>query len=185
MSTHCYTKLSQHEDKEHDIEISQQTQGPINTHREIKNNIIIKQTDNNICFANNGVYIVMRTNRNSQQIKAVNEVKNDISKELLFLWCCALFVMYYIIVNDIINNDTINMLTVIFFPYDIAIIFAYIIKHYQYTYVRNFMNIIIFIGLCPWIAIISFYAINFDKNQLFPFIVVIIKLFLGIVLMLY
>jgi hypothetical protein len=70
------------------------------------------------------------------------------------------------------------MLTVIFFPYDIAIIFAYIIKkHYQYTYVRNFMNIIIFIGLCPWIAIISFYAVNFDNNQLFPFIVIIINHF--------
>ena len=36
MSTHCYTKLSQHEDKEHDIEISQQTQIPIITHQETK-----------------------------------------------------------------------------------------------------------------------------------------------------
>ena len=91
MSTHCYTKLSQHEDKEQNIEISQQTQIPIPipiiTHQETKtehiktkNNIIIKQTDNNISFANNDVYIVMQTNRNSQQIispqiREVSEVR--------------------------------------------------------------------------------------------------------------
>ena len=199
MSTHCYTKLPQHEDKEQNIEISQQTQIPIITHQETKtehiktkNNIIIKQTDNNISFANNDVYIVMQTNRNLQQIispqiRTVSEVKkNKISKELLFLWCCALFVMYYIIVNDIVNNDTINRLTVIFFPYDIAIIFAYIIKkYYKQSYVRTFMSIFIFFGLCPWITIMYLYCINFDNNQLFPFIVVIIKLNLGIALMLY
>ena len=89
MSTHCYTKLEEHKNMERDIEILQHAQIPIITHQETetehiktKNNIIIKQTDNNISFANNDVYIVMHTNRNSQQIispqiRAVSEVKKN------------------------------------------------------------------------------------------------------------
>ena len=52
--------------------------------------------------------------------------------------------MYYIIINDVAIDGTMDKLTTMFFPCGIVV--AYIIKkHSRQTYVKTFVNIIIFV----------------------------------------
>ena len=192
MSTQCYSKL-----EEHNIEISSHPLPPYNyqetqTEQEHieSNKIIIKQSENNISFTDSDVYVEIPSYDNSQQIiipqNNIDSKVNKISHTLLFIWYVVMIVMYWIVINNIINNDTINMFTTMFFLLDISTMYAYVIKktHYQQSFTQNFMNIIIFFGLCSGIVLICMFFQNLSNAIIFPFITVIIKVFLGLLLIL-
>lgn len=57
---------------------------------------------NNISFASNNEYNIMHNIHSSQQIKLFS--KNKISKWAIFLWLCALIIMYYISIKYFIMS---------------------------------------------------------------------------------
>lgn len=65
-------------------------------------NICINQANNNINFACNDEYNIMHNTYSSQQIKLFS--KNKISKGAIFLWLCALIIMYYISIKYFIMS---------------------------------------------------------------------------------
>ena len=184
MSAQCYSKL-----EEHNIEISPHPLPPYNYQKTQTEQEHI-EPNNNISFTDSDVYAEIPSYNNSQQIimpqnnadSKVNE--NKISHTLLFLWYIAMVTMYWIVINNIIDSDTVNMFISMFFVLDISTMYAYVIKktHYQHSFTRNFMNIIIFFGLCSGIALICMFFQNLSNSIIFPFITVIIKVFLGLLL---
>lgn len=175
MSTHFQSKR-----EEHNIEISPHP--PPYNYQEV-------QTEqehikcNNISFTNidNSQQLIMPQNNIDSKVN-----KSKISQALLFLWYIVMIGMYWIIINNIIDNNTINMFTTWFFLLDISTMYAYVIKktHYQQSFTRIFMNIIIFFGLCSGIALICMFFQNLSNGVIFQLITVIIKSFLGLLLIL-
>ena len=109
MSTQCYSKL-----EEHNIEISSHPLPPPYNYQEYKSeqehieskNIIIKLSENNISYTDSDVYVDIPSYDNSQNNANSKVNKNKISHALLFIWYIIMVVMYWIVINNIINNDT-------------------------------------------------------------------------------
>ena len=132
MSTQCYSKF-----EEHNNEISPHP--PPYNYQKTQTEQEHIEPNNNISFTDSDIYFKIPSYDNSQQIimpqnNIDNKVnKNKISHTLLFLWYIVMVTMYWIVINNIINNDTINIFSTMFFLLDISTMYAYVIKKHIFS----------------------------------------------------